>query len=233
MIKIGDKEVFSSLEELLNPDYTALVVIDVQNDFVSKGGLLEKWGDDISVYVPTIKNIRRILALARELKLKIFHIMNACEPRFGADSPAWIRYKLKRGGAQNIGDLNKIPNPYEYDAVIRGSWGAQITKELSPEKNEFVVEKTKSSAFVDTNFDSLLRANSIKSLVLTGIVTHGCVESTARDSMFHDYYTTVINDGVNSYSKELHEASLKVMATRVDIIDTSTLVDVWNRFKKR
>jgi len=224
MIEIAGKKVFSKIEELINPEYTALAIIDMQNDLVSKGGALEKWGEDVSGYKQTIDNIYSILKKAREVKLKIFHIVNICEPYFRADSPSWIRFKLK-SLAPSIAGLEKISNPQEHDALLRDTWGANIIKRLTPEKDEFVIEKQKSSAFSGTNFDSLLRAHNIKSIVFVGVVTNGCVESTARESMFHDYYTVIVEDAVNNSDRELHEASLKVMSTRADIIDTSTIVE--------
>ena len=75
----------------------------------------------------------------------------------------------------------------------------------------------------------LLRNNNIKSVVLTGVITQGCVESTARDAMFHDYYVVIANDCVATYNKDLHDASLKVMGSRFDMLSSDDVMDIWDR----
>ena len=75
----------------------------------------------------------------------------------------------------------------------------------------------------------VLHCNNIRSVVLTGVITQGCVESTARDAMFHDYYTVITKDCVATYNKDLHDASLKVMGSRFDMLASDDLTDIWER----
>jgi ureidoacrylate peracid hydrolase len=96
-----------------------------------------------------------------------------------------------------------------------------------------VVKKWRSSAFVGTNLDMVLRCNGIKTLVVTGDVTQGCVESTARDASFHDYYVVVLEDCVATYEHDLHEASLKVLRTRVDVTPSGDVLKIWEAHRPR
>jgi nicotinamidase-related amidase len=113
--------------------------------------------------------------------------------------------------------------------TVEGTWGAEILPEVAPQPGDVVVKKWRSSAFVGTNLDMVLRCNDIKSIVVTGDVTQGCVESTARDAAFHDYYVVVLEDCVATYDRDLHEASLKVLRTRVDVAPSGAVLDLWRR----
>ena len=73
----------------------------------------------------------------------------------------------------------------------------------------------------------VLRANDIKTVVCTGFVTEGCLESSARDALFYDYYTVVLEDCVGTFDRDLHEASLKVLRTRVDVVPSASVLDIW------
>jgi nicotinamidase-related amidase len=74
-----------------------------------------------------------------------------------------------------------------------------------------------------------LRCNGIRTVVLTGVITQGCVESTARDAMFHDYYTVIATDCVATYNRDLHDASLKVMGSRFDMLTAAELTGIWEK----
>jgi nicotinamidase-related amidase len=96
-----------------------------------------------------------------------------------------------------------------------------------PREGELVVPKWRSSGFWGTNLDLLLRSNGIESLVVCGCTTEGCVESTARDALFNDYYVVVVSDGVASDDRAQHEASLMLMANRFDLAATDEIVGCW------
>ena len=90
------------------------------------------------------------------------------------------------------------------------------------------MQKWRSSAFVATNLDMILRTNHIKSVVCCGFITQGCVESTARDAGFYDYYPVVVEDAIANYHPHLHEASLTVQRTRYDVAATGVILAAWN-----
>jgi nicotinamidase-related amidase len=111
---------------------------------------------------------------------------------------------------------------------VQDTWGGEILSEVAPAKTEIVVRKWRSNSFIGTNLDLVLRAHEIKTVVITGVVTQGCVESTAREASFRDYYVVVLEDCVATYDRDLHEASLKIMRTRVDVAPSDEVLRVWD-----
>jgi nicotinamidase-related amidase len=106
--------------------------------------------------------------------------------------------------------------------TVEGTWGAEFVPELTPAPDDLVVSKFRSSAFHETNLDLVLRSNGIKTVLVCGCTTEGCVESTVRDAGFHDYLAVVISDCVGSDVPELHSASMFVMSSyRADVIDSA------------
>jgi len=216
MIEAHGRQVFTTMEELVDPRHTALVVIDVQNDFCAEGGLMHEMGKDLSMMKPALGNLRRVLEGARAAKVLPIFIQNSWLPQHGVASGPWLRFMVFRYGM----DPNR-------GCTVEGTWGAEILSEVAPAKTEIVVKKWRSNSFIGTNLDLVLRAHEIKTVVITGVVTQGCVESTAREASFRDYYVVVLEDSVATYDRELHEASLKVMRTRVDVAPSDEVLRVW------
>ena len=218
MIQAYGRTVFTTLEEIVDPRHTALLVIDVQNDFCSEGGLMHEIGKDLSMMKSMIARLGGVLDTARGSGVLPVYIQNSWLPQHRAASGPWLRFMVVRYGMDP-----------ERGCTVEGTWGAEILPEVAPQPSDVVVKKWRSSAFVGTNLDMVLRCNDIKSLVITGDVTQGCVESTARDAAFHDYYVVVLEDCVATYDRDLHEASLKVLRTRVDVAPSDTILDLWRR----
>jgi nicotinamidase-related amidase len=100
--------------------------------------------------------------------------------------------------------------------------------ELAPRTGDLVVKKYRSSGFWGTNLDMLLRSNGILSLVVTGCTTEGCVESTARDALFNDYYVVIAEDCVASDDPQQHAASLLLMRHRFDVVESEQILRIWS-----
>lgn len=111
--------------------------------------------------------------------------------------------------------------------TVDGSEGQAVIPELAPIEGELLVRKYRSSSFWGTNLDMLLRSNGIQTLVMTGCTTEGCVESTARDAMFNDYYVVVAEDCVASDDREQHDASLLLMRHRFDVVASPEIISTW------
>lgn len=110
------------------------------------------------------------------------------------------------------------------------SWGADYYANLRPEVNDPVVVKHRYNAFLNTDLDTILRANGIRTTVFTGVSTNCCVESTAREAFMRDYYVVVVDDATASYSRELHQAALKTLdALFGEITSNAALTEIWNR----
>lgn len=217
MIVVGGKEVFRELDELVDPKHTAVLVIDMQNDFCRDDGKAVAAGFKIDMIKESIPRIKRFLEAARDAGVLIIYTEHKYLPDWRSVSGAYIRFLSKRFGW-----------PPDKHWLVAGTFGAETVADLAPQKEDIVIEKWRSSSFSDTNLDLILRSNNIRTLIITGTVTQGCVESTARDTYFHDYYPVLVEDCVASDNPELHEASLKTMRSRVDLLTSGQIVDLWN-----
>ncbi len=211
----------SELTELVDPRHTALVIVDMQRDFVEPDGAFGRIGVELRLYEAMRPRLARLLAAARRAEVAVVHIQMSTLPGGVSDSPAQLRFNMLMHGS-----LHGPRSPLRYTEV--GSFGHEFVDELKPESGELIVPKWRSSAFWGTNLDLLLRSNSVQSLVVTGCTTEGCVESTARDAMFNDYYVVIADDCVASDDPALHDASLFLMAHRFDMAKGSEIAQVWD-----
>ena len=221
MIEVEGKQVFTELSELVDPAHTALVVVDMQRDFCVPGWAFDKLGVDITMYPPMIPRLARLIEGARAAAVPVIYIQMTVLPNRASESPAQIRFNLRLHLASN-GEGE--PLRYTED----GSEGQSIIDELAPADGDLIVKKYRSSGFWGTNLDLLLRSNGIKSVVVSGCTTEGCVESTARDALFNDYYVVVAEDCVASDDREQHDASMLLMRNRFDIASTGEILAVWS-----
>jgi nicotinamidase-related amidase len=221
MLEIAGKQVFTTLEELVDPAHAALLVVDMQRDFCTPGGAFDKLGVDISMYPVMVPRLARLIDGARAAGVPVFYIQMTVLPGRISDSPAQIRFNLRL----HLGS-DGVVEPLDY--TPDGSEGQQIIPELAPRDGDVVVKKYRSSAFWGTNLDMLLRANGIKTCVVSGCTTEGCVESTARDAMFGDYYVVIPEDCVASDDRAQHDASLLLMRHRFDLATSDAILGVWS-----
>jgi len=219
VIEIEGKQVFTELSELVDPAHSALVIVDMQRDFCQPGGAFDRLGVDISMYPPVIPRIAALLEGARAAGVLVIFIQMTVLPGRLSDSPAQMRFNLRLHLQTNGGE------PLRYAAD--GSEGQEILPELAPREGELVVKKYRSSAFWATNLNMLLRANGIESLVVSGCTTEGCVESTARDALFNDYYVVIVEDCVASDDRAQHDASMLLMRHRFDIATSADVLGIW------
>ena len=216
---LAGKPIPMTLEEVLDPAHTALAVIDVQNDFCEDDGVFPKHGVTIPSVKETINNIAQVLKTARESQIRVVYIQHTTLPGRLSDSASWARLMLKTFNVENLEDIPEF--------CLDGSWGHQVVDELKPRSGDLVVKKHRSSAFIATDLDFVLRNNGIKTLVTTGVTTEGCVESTARDGQLYDYMIVTPRECVNSENQRNHEAMLEIMSGRWDVISSKQLADIW------
>jgi nicotinamidase-related amidase len=217
---LAGKPIPMTFEELVDPAHTALLVIDVQKEFCEESGIFPKRGVIIPSVKKTIDNIAQVLKAARESRIKVVFVQQTTLPGRQSDSSSWTRFMLKTFNVENPDDIPEF--------CLDGSWGHQVVDELRPKNGEFVVKKHRSSAFIATDLDFVLRNNGIKTLVTTGVTTEGCVESTARDGQLHDYNIVTLRDCVNSENQKNHEAMLEIMTGRWDVISSKQLLEIWS-----
>ena len=221
MIVVEGKEVLTELHELVDVEHTALLIIDMQRDFVEVDGLFGRLGVDVSAYASVVPAIAALRAQAAAAGVLVVHVQNAALPHRRSDSPAQIRFNM-RMHQEARGDRP----PLQY--TVPGTPGHEFVRELTPHAGEVVVTKYRSSAFWGTNLELLLRSNGIRSVVLAGCTTEGCVDSTARDAMFNDYYVVLAEDCVASDDPAQHEAALLLMRHRFDLARAEDIVAGWS-----
>jgi nicotinamidase-related amidase len=221
LIRIEGKEVFTDLEELVDPVHTALLLIDMQHDFVEPDGLFGRLGIDLSMYEATRPRLAALLAAAREGGVLVVHVQNTALPGRRSDSPAQIRFNMR------MHELARRDGP-PLQYTVPGTPGHAFVPELAPVYDEVVVTKYRSSGFWGTNLEQVLRSNGIKSVVVGGCTTEGCVESTARDALFTDHYVVIAEDCVGSDDKAQHEASMFLMRHRFDLAGSEDIAAVWS-----
>lgn len=183
----------------------AVVVVDMQNAFATRGGLLDLAGHDISGAAPVVRTIRSVLEAARAGGVPVVYLQTGYKP------------DLSNGG----GDAS--PNPRKETALclmrarpelkgqllVEGTWDFQIVDELAPAPGDVVVLKTRYSGFARTTLDEELRRRGIRYLFFVGIATNVCVESTLRDAYFHEYWPILVTDGaMQAGPPEAHQATI-------------------------
>ncbi len=220
MITIEGKEVFTELAELVDPAHTALLLIDMQCDFVEPDGAFGMLGIDLSMYREMRPRLAGLLDAARRAPVLVVHVQNTTLPGRLSDSPAQIRFNLRMHEANR-----RDAAPLRYS--VEGTRGHEIVEECRPGAGEIVVKKHRSSAFWGTDLAMLLRSNGVKTVVIGGCTTEGCVESTARDAMFNDFYVVIALDCVASDDREQHDASLLLMRHRFDLATAGEIASIW------
>jgi nicotinamidase-related amidase len=189
-----------------DPATTALLVIDMQRDFLEPGGFGESLGNDVSQLRRTIAPTAALLAGWREAGLAVIHTREGHLPDLSDCPPA----KLARGApSMRIGD----PGP-KGRILIRGEYGHDIIDELAPLPGEPVVDKPGKGAFHATELHGLLTRDGIRSLLVAGVTTEVCVHTTVREANDRGYECLVLADCVGSYFPRFHEIGLEMIAAQ-------------------
>lgn len=167
---------------------TAVMVIDMQNAFVSKGGFFDLTATDISHSRNIIQPVKHVCEAARAKQMKVIYVVFHYSPDLremgNAGQPSW--HKEARFYREHPEWRDKF--------LVRGTWGAEIVKELRPQEGDIVVEKLKYSAFFGTALDVILKTLDIHYLVFVGVATNVCVEASLRDAYYHGYFPILVSD---------------------------------------
>lgn len=188
------------------PQQTALLIVDMQRDFVEPGGFGEQLGNDVSRLRAVIRPLRTVLEAWRLAGWRVIHTREGHRPDLSDCPPT----KLSRGRLScRIGDAGPMGR-----ILVRGSYGHDIIDELAPLPGEPVVDKPGKGAFYDTDLDLILRNAGVSSLVVTGVTTEVCVTTTVREANDRGYECLVLSDCVGSYFPAFHQASLEMIAAQ-------------------
>ena len=189
----------------MTPSTTALLVIDMQRDFLDAGGYAAHAGLDIGALRRPIPAIRHLLAAARRLGMLVVHTREGHRPDL-ADCPPAKLERSRAAGAEigSTGPLGRL--------LVRGEFGHDFIDELAPLPGEPVVDKPGYGAFHQTDLGQVLQTRGISDLVLSGVTTEVCVHSTLREAVDRGFRCALARDACGSAHPHLHEAALQMVA---------------------
>ncbi|HEY0314417.1 MAG TPA: pyrimidine utilization protein B [Allosphingosinicella sp.] len=184
---------------------TAVIVVDMQNAYASPGGYLDLAGFDIGGAARVVEQTAKVLAVARQAGMAVVYFQNGWDPAYreagGPGSPNFHKsnaLKTMRARPELQGKL-----------LARGGWDYELVEALKPQPGDIELHKTRYSGFFHSQLDSLLRARGIRNIVLLGIATNVCVESTLRDGFFLEYFGIMLEDATHQAGPEfLQKASV-------------------------
>jgi len=209
----------------IEPTKSAVLVIDMQNDFGSKGGMFDRAGLDIFMIQATVRPTSKVLEAARNAGIPIVYLKMGFRPDLSdlgtVDSPNRTRH-LHFG----VGQKMSAPDGTEGRFLVRDTWNTDIISELKPKTEDRIVYKHRFSGFFGTELDDVLKRRGTKYLIITGCTTSVCVESTVRDAMFRDYSCVLLQDCMGEpigygLPRSNHEASLLTMQTLFGWVSSS------------
>ncbi|MGD0534640.1 MAG: isochorismatase family cysteine hydrolase [Methanoregula sp.] len=170
-------------------EHPALLIIDMQNDFVREGARLS-----VAQARAVIPKIQDVLGYFREKNLPVFHIL-----------------RIHRGDGADV-EITRRVLFFQHPFAVEGTPGAQEIEELAPLPGEYVIEKTRMSAFIGTELDLMLRSLGITELVVTGVQTPNCIRTTVFDAIAYNYPVILVDDATGAQSDEIHRANVRDMA---------------------
>lgn len=215
-----------SLLDSLTPARTALLVIDMQRDFLLSEGYAAQAGLDIAPLAATIHPIKKLLAAGRKTGLLIVHTREGHVPDL-SDCPPYKLERSRRAGAEigSKGPLGRL--------LVRGEAGHDFVDALRPLEREIVIDKSGYSAFAHTGLQHVLTKRGIETLILTGVTTEVCVSSTLRGAVDFGYRCITVSDACASSDPVLHEAALAMIGVEGGIFgEVATTAQVVERFSR-
>jgi len=198
----------------LDPDHTALVVIDMQRDFVEPGGFGETLGNDLTPVAAIVPTVANLISLFREKKWPILHTRESHQPDLSDCPPA---KRLRGKPSLRIGDEGPMGR-----ILIRGEKGAGIIDACAPGAGEFVVDKPGKGMFYATDVADILKDNEITHLVFSGVTTEVCVQTSMREANDRGYECLLIEDATASYFPEFKASAMEMIRAQGAIVGWTT-----------
>ncbi|MEE8307301.1 MAG: isochorismatase family cysteine hydrolase [Gammaproteobacteria bacterium] len=194
-----------------NKDNTVLMVIDMQNGFCHDEGSVNAIGLPAARLRAAVPGCERLVAAARKAKLPVIYTRYMYRPDY-ADGGIMAN--------EIIPDLKKT--------LKAGTWDIEVVDELAARENDFIVDKNRPSAFYATNLEPILKGLAVENIVVCGVTTNCCVETTVRDASQRDYRTFVVADAVAEYEDDRHDVALKSMGMLFAyIVSTDDVERAW------
>ncbi|MDB5516368.1 MAG: Nicotinamidase-related amidase [Tardiphaga sp.] len=228
----GKELVLPDLAARVSPQHAALVLIDVQNDFCADEGATGRGGQPMTMIKAAVERIRELLTAARKAGLFVVHVRAEYGEMYrSVGSP--YRYPISGGrepavwtaSAADLTQVERFSNA-SVEVCLPGSWGGEFVDGIVPLADEAVITKHRFGAFADTGLDRLLRARGISSLIVAGVTTNCCVETTAREAVMRDFHLVVAQDcvAVKDHLADLHRATLESLGLYFGLVHPSHLI---------
>jgi ureidoacrylate peracid hydrolase len=206
---------YTTLAEKVDPKHTALIVVDVQNDFCHEDSPYTAGRGDLGPIQAAARRLNTLIERARNAGALVVFIQNVTRP--GSRTEVQLEHTLRTGS-------NSDP---ERSICLEGSWGSEFYV-VSPTEEDLVVQKIRYSAFIRTGLEELLKERGIETLVMTGVSTNTCVESTMRDGFMLDFYVVLTDDCCGDYSPEYHKGAVTNTLLRFGVVATADEIEsVW------
>ena len=190
------------------PEETALNVVDMQNAYLSPGGYMDVIGFDVSGSPPVIEEVARVIAACRAAALPIFYLQNGFSPDQrvapGPTAPVWHK--------SNALKFMRANEAYAGRLITHGTWDHEIVQDVAPQPGDVVVGKSRYSGFAGTALEQLLHARRVRTVLVVGVATNVCVESTIRDAYHREFFPVMVSDatlGAGPGSQEATEFNVK------------------------
>jgi ureidoacrylate peracid hydrolase len=207
-----DDDLLLTLAQKVDPGHTALVVIDVQNDFCASGGFYHRTGSDVRGIQAMIPRLQQFLTEARQAQVPVIFVAAGYGEPYLSSADRERFHRL-------YGQVMAVCRP--------GTWGAEFY-EVAPRPGEPVIVKRRYSAFHGTDLDVLLRNLGIRTIVLVGVATNVCVEAAARDAFMRDYYVVVVSDCTAARDETFHRGALaNIEAHFASVVDADAVAGAW------
>lgn len=185
----------SDIGPVFERNKTALIVVDMQNGFIFDEGFLGKIGLDNTHLKPAVEPVRRLVEACHNEGVPVI----------------FTRYVLRPDYTDAGCFADLFPSAREAQALVKGTWDVELLEVLGARPDDFIVDKTRYSAFYNTNLEVILRGLGVDTIIVCGVTTEICVESTIRDAFFRDYRIVVPSDAVAAIDPERHEGTLKTI----------------------
>jgi ureidoacrylate peracid hydrolase len=214
----------STLADKLRPEHCAILIVDVQNDFCAEGGAMHKEGRDLSLVQPMVPRLSRLIDAARLADVRCVWIRNVY-----TTGPNWYLSEvwLEQAKRRRRGAYHSIP------VCEANAWNGDFY-EIKPLPTEVIVTKHRYGAFESTDLDLVLRSQGIRTVVMTGVATNVCVETTARQAFLRDYYVVFTSDCTATYDQADHDATLRnIDAFFGEVVTADEVMACWRPARLR
>lgn len=197
----------------LTAENTALLVVDMQNGFCHDDGSVNKVGMPAARLRPAIEPCERLIAAARLASIPIIYTRYVYRPDY-------------TDGGVMVHEL--LPDLKNGHCLAAGTWDVEVLDELAPAEADYIIDKNRPSAFFATGLEPILKGLAIRDLVVCGVTTNCCVETTVRDASQRDYHTFVVQDAVAEYEDDRHTVALKSMGMLfANLVSVDDVLSTW------